>query len=102
MSVLIKGMIIIPKCCCDCRFTTRSEYSSCLLTGDFNYHEYWTRRKLNNCPLIEVPEKHGRLIDADALCADIAATVDPIYSDMIEWAIGMVAAQSTVIEAEDE
>jgi len=53
------------------------------------------------CPLIPLPEKHGRLKDADALCADLTSTVDRIYSDMIEWAIGMVEAQSTAIEAEE-
>ena len=36
-----------------------------------------------------------RLIDADAMCADLA-TVDPRYKAMIEWAIRVTEAQPTV------
>lgn len=36
-----------------------------------------------------------RLIDADAMCADLA-TVDPQYETMIEWCIRVTVAQPTV------
>lgn len=62
MAVLIKGMEVSHNCwdcsvlnatACPCK-----NYSSAL--------EYTTNRH-PDCPLIEVPEPHGRLIDADAL-----------------------------------
>lgn len=36
-----------------------------------------------------------RLIDADAMCADLA-TVDPRYKAMIEWGVRVTEAQPTV------
>ena len=67
MSILIKGMKM-PSC------------NDCPLAGDFKCNlmpsipalckEYdiavQNRKRLNNCPLIEIPP-HGRLIDADTL-----------------------------------
>ena len=101
---MIKGMKM-PKNCKGCRFRgfggIRNEFDVCSLTGR-NAEENSYEKYLPDCPLVEVQEKHGGLIDADVLCVDITETADPIYSDMIEWAIGMVEAQSTVIEAEGE
>lgn len=36
-----------------------------------------------------------RLIDADAMCADLA-TVDPRYDTIVEWCIRVTEAQPTV------
>jgi len=104
MSVLIKGMKM-PNNCGMCSMAHRNFdgnktrlacYAVCDWADDSG------EGRLHNCPLVEVQEKHGRLIDADRLCVDITETADPIYSDMIEWAIGMVEAQPTVIEEESE
>lgn len=45
-------------------------------------------------------QPHGRLIDADKMCADLA-TVDPRYETMIDWCIRVTQAQPTIIGAED-
>lgn len=45
-------------------------------------------------------QPHGRLIDADKMCADLA-TVDPQYETMIGWCIRVTQSQPTIIEAED-
>ena len=69
MSVLVKGMTT-PKNCKECKFSWWD-------VGNF-YCEAdgkpWglevtgcTEKRHSNCPLIEVPEPHGRLIDADEL-----------------------------------
>lgn len=49
------------------------------------------------CPLVEIPEKHGRLIDADAL------EPDADYDDGEYWgySVAQVCIAPTVIEAED-
>ena len=53
MAVLIKGMEM-PKSCKECKFWS---ITSCIASYQGE----------KSCPLIEVPEPHGRLIDADAL-----------------------------------
>lgn len=53
MSILIKGMEM-PKNCDVCFMRDACEYSMPL------------GKRLTDCPLIEVPMSHGRLIDEDA------------------------------------
>lgn len=68
MSVLIKGMKMPTSCL---RGGCPIEGGSCSLWED----EYWKspdepyHMRHPKCPLVEVPTPHGRLIDADALCA---------------------------------
>ena len=72
MSILIKGMEM-PRNCWECKFS--SEYDvvngtalGCLIT--MKTKEKDLKPIPDWCPLIEVPEHHGRLIDADALMED--------------------------------
>ena len=70
MSVLIRG-VGMPKCCafCPCEY----------YNGISDDYECWvTKREITDifakglpdwCPLAELPEKHGRLVDADAVVA---------------------------------
>lgn len=74
MGVYIKG-VKMPKCCAECSFET-------LFSDDIHYctvreiakeiptEDYWECRP-SFCPMSEVPEPHGRLIDADALADDL-------------------------------
>ena len=56
MGVYVKGMEM-PNDCMECPF---SDYEAwCLIPGVISEH----------CPLVEVPEPHGRLIDADEITA---------------------------------
>ena len=82
MSVLIKGMEM-PKSCSKCGFFDMGGgdgYRCTLLRKSF---EMWNKISVardRSCPLIEVPTPHGRLIDADALIADLVKyqnTLDP-------------------------
>lgn len=72
MSVIIKGMEI-PESCDKCPFGswTDATYFHCFSMED--EYEMQHGDRLDDCPLIEIPEPHGRLIDADALsyrCGD--------------------------------
>jgi hypothetical protein len=58
MSVLIKGMEM-PKSCDDCYI------ANC--PNDIGYTDMGKCSRHINCPIIEVPEPHGRLGDLDAL-----------------------------------
>ena len=63
MSVLLN--ITMPKTCevCPCN----DDNWRCGATGEhFDYEDKYERRRAD-CPLIEVPTPHGRLIDADEL-----------------------------------
>lgn len=98
MSILIKGMQI-PQSCSDCRLNY--DQCACSVTGTrwwsdtmvllgFNCDE----ERLYDCPLVELPEHHGRLIDADEMknlwtgCS-ISGSISPLLD-----------ARPTVVEAE--
>lgn len=59
----------MPKTCRDCEYCwARKDTKHC----DAKYglqiaNDRWDKERASFCPLIEVPEPHGRLIDADAL-----------------------------------
>ena len=70
MSVLIKGMEM-PETCEDCefhRYHSHNEYV-CIATPLFYPMNLANTKGIRKdfCPLVELPEKHGRLIDAEAL-----------------------------------
>lgn len=71
MSILIKGMEI-PRCCGDgCDFLEPIGLK-CLRTHKFlDREDYWHERH-KDCPLVEIPESHGDLIDRDAFRADFS------------------------------
>lgn len=81
-----------PTACRNCHFMDRITYD-CKLMRTEDYPDFETQYA--NCPLIEVPTPHGRLIDADELVriwtgAKFYGSIKPI-----------VDARPTVIEAED-
>ena len=73
MSVLIKGLIM-PSCCDVCTF---SDWSNLHQTASCKLHDYdpcfadysreYMEKRADFCPLTEIPEPHGRLIDAEKL-----------------------------------
>lgn len=94
MSVLVKGMEM-PTTCCNCKFREPFiDFAYCHLAEmDMEYEESDNCRH-PDCPLIEIPTPHGRLIDADELAriwkgARFSGDIKPI-----------VDARPTVIEAE--
>lgn len=56
----------MPKSCDECKINKIEdfEYPYCPIVGIATIQ---FGKRLENCPLTEVPEPHGRLIDADAL-----------------------------------
>lgn len=68
MSFVVKG-IDYPKCCAECHagLDDSGDYPVCRYTGEQRGYTFNTRnRKMDKCPLGEIPTPHGRLIDADA------------------------------------
>lgn len=66
MAIYIKGMKM-PKNCGECKFHRPFYHTQFCMILDKNCYP-WKEQKAW-CPLTEVPEPHGRLIDADA-CID--------------------------------
>ena len=101
MSVLIKG-IEMPKSCLIC--VCNIPKGNCDLWRNQTPEEH-RRERHPDCPLVEVPTPHGRLIDADALIKLLDNCMFP--SDMVttravsmarNWLIDAL----TIIESEGE
>ena len=87
MSILIKGATLPDNCWdCDADFAYKI---GCELWQD--YEEFCERRH-PNCPLVEIPTPHGRLIDWDAFNSKLE----------IQYAEGRGKALApTILEAEE-
>lgn len=108
MSILIKG-VDIPKNCRQCDFTHGTRFGEILCT--FLNEATSIKHKLPNCPLVEVPTPHDRLIDeAQAQkniedfirgwCQDTKNDFNK-YRDFVGVFIGLIKQAPTIIEAEE-
>ena len=115
MSVIIKGMDMPKRCSschCICGGGAYPPSWRCGLT-DKPISDYNIRDK--NCPLGKLPEKHGRLIDADRLIARLENEMrSGLYADtekdeetkkfayaIHKLLIEQIQAEETVIESEE-
>lgn len=69
MAIYIRDMEM-PKYCAECHFDTFADDLHYCTIKQIPTEDYWECRP-PFCPLTEVPETHGRLIDADALADDL-------------------------------
>jgi hypothetical protein len=102
MSVLIRGMEM-PTSCDECVFYRKTDpvYDYCCISSA-------TPKGCvpNDCPLIEVPTPHGRLIDADAILGKINAIISahPDEADLYEQDAVIVRdwlrSEPTIIESD--
>ncbi len=71
-DVLVKG-VKMPKRCYDCPFCETEGYITCLCTPDWKDigKMTWIKRRPSWCPLVEVPEPHGDLVDRNDLLLEI-------------------------------
>lgn len=101
MSVIVKGMEM-PKCCayCEIQYDGVCEMNTVESIDDIAYDG-----RPDWCPLVELPEKHGRLVDVDYLkehiyaCATNGRPLHSIFSDISEF-MDAVDSIPTIIEAE--
>lgn len=72
MSVIVKNMEM-PKSCSDCRFyDDNHDYPTCIVTGysrGYNWSPF--NQRMPDCPLVEISEPHGELIDRDSLLQEV-------------------------------
>ena len=99
MSVLIKGMKMPEKCgSCDL-FHVESPMHCTVVKGHKTVGAPYGMPRPDWCPLVEVTEPHGRLIDGDAL----QCKVDDIglgYYEVLGVTEDTIDSAPTIIEAE--
>lgn len=127
MGVYVKGMEM-PKSCSDCLFFVDGLYdandepcSACLAKEDNSpwgcgYKEIdgidHMARRMDYCPLVEVSEPHGDLIDREILEQELRNGIKPgnyeegyehyAHINNMDDCVECVRYADTVIEAEDE
>ena len=99
MGVYIKGMEM-PKNCMSCPFPSVGvDWYYCYCPGvDGKAYDFEQSNTVpDDCPLVALPDHHGRLVDADAL------EPDADYDDGDYWAysVAQVCNAPTIVEAED-
>ena len=99
MSVLIKGMRV-PENCSECPVALSGKYCRINKTNA-------TIRVIpirpEHCPLVTLPDKHGKLIDADELKKEFPKDTDWEYPvNTNEYVCEMIDKAKPVIGAEDE
>ena len=100
MSILIKG-IDMPKSCSDCPLAKYICFST------KQYVPLWemARKRQGDCPLVEVPRPHGRLVDADAFYELLDGGYDLDFDEVPETKrelLRMIDDAPTIIEAEGD
>lgn len=100
MSILIKG-IDMPKSCGECEFDYNLEgggyeWWECVILHD-DINQFDTRR--TDCPLIEIPTPHGRLIDASELIKSYMKGTKTDIDDFYDT-IDIIDNAPTILEEE--
>ncbi len=98
MSILVKGMEM-PKNCKECALYIDG---ACYAKGYRDYRSIMDTAKPDDCPLVEIPTPHGRLIDADKLKSRLvldneSSELQRISTDILKW----IDIQETVIEGSE-
>lgn len=99
MSVLVKGMEM-PTNCRECPVALNGKY--CRITKSYTTYIVLKARP-ENCPLVEIPVPHGRLIDAEKLKNEYPHDTDwdyPVSTNC--YVCESIDNAPTMIEAEGE
>ena len=102
-DILIKGMEM-PKNCQECGLYIEG---ACYAKGYRDYRSIMDTAKPDDCPLVELPEKHGRLVDADKLADLLSKEKEKVVGEgnlflcfAVGFAWGFIIKEPTVVEAE--
>lgn len=99
MSIFIRGMEM-PKNCGEC-FACKAELSQ---EKKVIYVCCFTRCVEADCPLVQVPTTHGRLIDADALIRELEITEEDDHNGatlLMAVFLEVLKSAPTVIDADE-
>ena len=108
MALIIKGDM--PNCCAVCwECNCADDGNFCAVNGNRLGND-WQVHRMGNCPILgEIPDDHGRLVDADIMKEAFEATAlieasrdkgnELIYFDRIELVHGIIDRTPTILEA---
>lgn len=103
MSVLVKGMDM-PENCEQCVLQSDAGFCLAMPKNFCGYTE--TDKRADFCPLVALPDKHGRLMDADKLIEQMKADAEhmdePYARMMYSAAISDVRHAPTIVDAEGD
>ena len=106
-SIIIKGMQMPSECreCPLCQYYPMIGETRCRRTGEVLASGFGTIKfsgRSEHCQLAELPEKHGRLIDADALIRDHFSPEHRIALSEANktWMRKIINDAPTIVEAE--
>ena len=110
MSFIVKG-IDFPEKCGDCPCCVEYDNEDCVYYEKYHTGMYCSaqdsapdvddiNKKLNNCPLVEIPTPHGRLIDADRLLAVLKSMASTNESVPTTAVLELIDHQPVVLKAE--
>ena len=109
VSIIIRGMQMPSECgyCPLCRYFYSAGITNCMLMQTPLAEDYKTIRfegRHKDCPLVELPEKHGRLIDADALIREHFSHEHRIALSEANkaWMRKIINDAPTIVESEGE
>lgn len=106
MSYIVMGREIPPTCsCCNYRYYNEAKNSNYC---DFTDEEIWNTRRGDECHLHNLPERHGKLVDASALADEVmkATVKNGVFSAddvlrLIENAAAVVPPEGDLASAEE-
>lgn len=98
MAIYIKDMKM-PKGCRDCQF---EDWGKCIAIRPIRTTRHMSEEREVYCPLTEVPEPHGRLIDGDALEEKRDNTHFDDALIALQYDNVLIATAPTIIEGSEE
>lgn len=112
MSVLVIGMDYPDNClqCSFVRIVSGHYYCGCnanCMLGEYVGEHLEGVGRHEGCPLVELPEKHGRLIDADAFKETLEYYIreagwDERANQVLSWVKDeFIDSEQTIVEAEE-
>lgn len=104
MSLMIRGMKF-PISCSSCWFSQTeykglNEYCKAMKNEEVTKYMNQNKGRHPQCPLVEIPENHGRLIDADRLLAVLKSMASTNQSVPTEAVLDLIDHQPVIIEEE--
>ena len=97
MGVYIPNMKM-QKSCFDC-FAYDGEFMECRATGECVNETFYDKVR-DDCPLVEIPTPHGRLIDASELIKSYMKGTKTDIDDFYDT-IDIIDNAPTILEAEE-
>lgn len=98
MSLSINSKVHLPSSCEKCPFNYADmSVGLCIAASKTIDTRTYGRKRHPDCPLVEIPRPHGRLIDAEALMISV---LDAMKNKTDDSVIGLIDKAPTIIEAE--